>query len=115
MLAALLGGCGLLLLGATSVVVPRVLRRELAPLDALAGQAARIDADTLSARFPTEGLPAELMPISLRLNDLLSRLERQYLASRTPIAELRSVAELALKWPETTRARIATRCRLLCR
>ena len=112
MLAALLSGCGLLLLGATSVVVPRVLRRELAPLDALAGRAARIDADTLSVRFPTEGLPAELLPISQRLNDLLSRLERSFERERqfsgdlahelrTPIAELRSVAELALKWPES--------------
>jgi signal transduction histidine kinase len=114
-LAALLGiagTCGALLLGATLWAVPRVLRRGLAPLDRLGEQAARIDADHLSARFPAAGLPQELEPICGRLNALLARLEgslvreRQFSADlahelRTPLAELRSLAECALKWPES--------------
>lgn len=110
-LALVLAGSGLLLLMVTGLVVPRVLGRELFPLNQLADQAACISADSLASRFPTDGLPGELTPISRRLNDLLKRLqqsferERSFSADlahelRTPIAELRSMAELALKWPE---------------
>jgi methyl-accepting chemotaxis protein len=111
-LALVLAGSSGLVLILTAVIVPLVLRRELAPLDRLAGQAQRITAESLAERFPTDGLPGELAPISARLNDLLQRLqiafshERQFsddLAHefRTPISELRSLAELSLKWPDT--------------
>jgi signal transduction histidine kinase len=110
-LGLVLGGSGLLLLAATALVVPRVLGRELKPLRMLADHAARISAASLSARFPTEGLPGELAPIVVRLNELLARLqdsferERRFSSDaahefRTPVAELRSLAELALKMPE---------------
>jgi len=106
-----LAGCGLLVLALTAGTMPILLRRELAPLDHLAEQTQHIDADSLSARFLTAGLPGELAPITTRLNDLLERLqkafdrERQFSADlahelRTPLAELRSLAELALKWPD---------------
>ncbi len=109
--AAALGCAGLLLL-AVGLIVPRVLRRGLAPLDDLAAKAVRIDAHSLTERFSAEGLPAELVPIADRLNELLSRLElsfereRRFSADlahelRTPLAELRSLAECALKWPES--------------
>jgi two-component system, OmpR family, heavy metal sensor histidine kinase CusS len=112
MLAAMLSVGGLFLLGATFIVVPRVLRQELNPIGDLAARAERIHAGTLSVRFPTDGLPAELLPISRGLNDLLARLEASFVRERqfsgdvahelrTPIAELRSLAELALKWPES--------------
>jgi two-component system sensor histidine kinase QseC len=111
-LAFVLLGCGALLLVTTVVVVPRVLRRELAPLDQLADQAGCITADSLATRFPTATVPGELQPISERLNQLLAGLERAFERERrfsadlahelrTPIAELRSLADLALKWPET--------------
>jgi signal transduction histidine kinase len=104
-----------LLLAATALLVPHVLRGALAPLNELADQAARVNADSLTERFPTNSMPAELRPISSRLNDLLGRLqeaferERRFSADlahelRTPIAELRSLAELALKWPEAREA-----------
>jgi two-component system sensor histidine kinase QseC len=77
----------------------------------VADHCASIDATRLSLRLPEEGLPPELKPICTRLNDLLSRLnsaftrERRFTADaahelRTPIAELRSIAEVALKWPD---------------
>jgi len=111
-LAGLAAGCGILLLGATVWVVPRVLRRGLAPLDRLGEQAAGIEASSLAARFPVGDLPEELQPIGLRLNDLLARLQQSFERERrfssdlahelrTPIAELRSLAECAIKWPET--------------
>jgi len=97
--------------GATIAVVRLAVRRGLRPLAHLAERTGAIDARSLQLRFPVEDLPAELRPISHRLNDLLARLEasfareRQFSADaahelRTPIAELRSLAEVALKWPE---------------
>ncbi|HOX58410.1 MAG TPA: HAMP domain-containing sensor histidine kinase [Candidatus Paceibacterota bacterium] len=114
-LQVVLAGGGLLLLAATALVVPRVLRRELGPLQTLAAEAARIDAASLSARFAAEGLPRELAPIAARLNELLARLqdsferERRFSSDvahefRTPVAELRSLAELAIKAPEARAA-----------
>ncbi len=100
----------LLLLGAAAVVVTAV-RRGLAPLAEVARQAETIDAGTLhAARFPVAEMPDELAAITRRLNDLLARLadsferERRFSADvahelRTPIAELRSLAEVALRWP----------------
>jgi signal transduction histidine kinase len=106
------GGCGVLLFAAVWFVVPVVLRRGLAPLDRLGEEVARVDAHSLDARFSVATLPAELRPVGDRLNDLLGRLaasferERRFSADlahelRTPIAELRSLAECALKWPES--------------
>ena len=102
---------GVLLLGASLLIIPRVLRRGLQPLDRLGNQAAQIDASSLAARFPMEDLPAELRPIAGRLNDLLQRIEQSFERERrfsddlahelrTPLAELRSQAECALKWPD---------------
>ncbi|MDD3179041.1 MAG: HAMP domain-containing protein [Opitutaceae bacterium] len=99
------------------VTVPWLLRRELEPLDRLAARAASITADSLDARFPTENMPGELGPIVGRLNDLLGRLqksferERQFSADlahelRTPIAELRSLAEFAVAWPEAREVQV---------
>ncbi len=104
--------CGVVLYGATIWLVTRVLRRGLLPLGQLGEQATHINADSLTTRFPTEDLPAELLPIAARLNELLARLEisfereRRFSADvahelRTPLAELRSMAECALKWPES--------------
>jgi len=114
-LQIVLAGSGLTLLIATILLVPRVLRRELAPLQRLAREAERIDATSLSARFPTADLPGELSPITARLNELLARLEDSFERERrfssdvahefrTPVAELRSLAELAIKLPDTRSA-----------
>lgn len=108
----LTAGCGLVLLGATLWAMPRILRRGLKPLDRLGEDVARIDAGSLAIRFPVADAPAELHVIISRLNGLMARLEesfereRRFSADvahelRTPLAELRALAECALKWPET--------------
>jgi signal transduction histidine kinase len=109
-LFAAVAGCGVLLLGAVLLVVPRVLRRGLAPVNRLGSQAERIHAGSLAERFSVDDLPVELRPIGESLNALLARLEtsfdreRRFSADlahelRTPIAELRNLAECSLKWP----------------
>jgi two-component system sensor histidine kinase QseC len=101
---------GAVVLAATALLVTTAVRRGLAPLDAVGQQAATIDGASLQTRFATDALPAELRPIADRLNDLLARLddafqrERRVTADiahelRTPIAELRALAEVGLKWP----------------
>lgn len=102
---------GLLTIIITIPMVNISLRRGHAPLEELAQQAETIKADSLKARFPVDSLPEELRPIAGRLNDLLQRLEssfereRRFSADiahelRTPLAELRTLAEVELKWPD---------------
>jgi len=104
-----------LLCAGTLAVVPLVVRRSLRALERVSAHAARIDATSLSEPFPLDGVPDELTPICVRLNGLLRRLEdafrreRRFSADvahelRTPIAELRALAEVAIKWPGDTRA-----------
>jgi two-component system sensor histidine kinase QseC len=115
LLGSVLAGVGVLLASAIALAIAYGLRRELAPLDALAEQAGRIDATSLAIRFPVDALPGELRPIADRLNALLGRLEqsfereREFSANvahelRTPLAELRTAAELALAWPDARQA-----------
>jgi two-component system sensor histidine kinase QseC len=110
MLRALLIGAGLISVGGILVIVNRAVIRGLLPLAEVGERSARIDASTLDARFPIEQMPAELRPICERLNDLLARLEKAFERERrfssdvahelrTPLAELRSLAEVALRWP----------------
>lgn len=101
--------------GALAMLVALVrwsVRGGLAPLSRLGESVATIDAASLSTRFPAEALPAELRPIATRLNGLLSRLEsafareRRFTATaahelRTPLAELRVLAEVNLTTPAT--------------
>jgi two-component system sensor histidine kinase QseC len=88
------------------------VRAGLAPLDQLGERVAAVDAASLATRFPVEPLPAELQPIAGRLNELLARLEsafareRRFTATaahelRTPLAELRALAEVNLTTPAT--------------
>ncbi|MDB6127152.1 MAG: hypothetical protein JWM35_1048, partial [Verrucomicrobia bacterium] len=111
-LELLTAACGVALLGATLWVMPRVLRKGLLPLNRLGEDVSKIDAGSLAIRFAAEDAPAELHEIIHRLNGLMARLEdsfereRRFSADvahelRTPLAELRGLAECALKWPET--------------
>ena len=108
---------GILLLLLVPLIVTKVARRALRPLDRFADQVARIDAQSLISGFAVqEEVPDELQPISAKLNDLLARLhasferERRFSADvahelRTPLAELRAIAEVALRFPPDPSAR----------
>jgi two-component system sensor histidine kinase QseC len=113
----------LAMMSGAAVLAFLIIRGALKPLANLAENVSGIDAGTLDSRFPADRVPSELKPICQRLNELLSRLEsafqreRRFSANvahelRTPVAELRSLAEVAVKWPtgdaETQRAFIDT-------
>ncbi len=113
-LSSLLGGLalvGLMAAGGSVLLVTTSLNRGLKPLRELGSQSETIDASSLSARFEATGAPPELQPIYARLNALLERLEasfereRRFSANlahemRTPLAELKVICEVALKWPQ---------------
>jgi two-component system sensor histidine kinase QseC len=110
MLRTLLIAVGALTLGLTAFVLAAVVRRGLKPVDALAAQIASVRPDDLSARIEPAGVPAELLPVVERLNDLLARLEqafhreRRFSADvahelRTPLAGIRTLLEVSLAQP----------------
>jgi two-component system sensor histidine kinase QseC len=100
----------LALAAATAWLTPWLIVRNLRPLDVIADQARAIGPGALGHRFTLQGMPDELVPICTRLNDSLEKLqaafdrERRFSADvahelRTPIAELRLLSELAVKFP----------------
>ncbi len=102
---------GFILAIGTNILLRIGVRAGLQPLSQLASEAAEIDAARLAARFPHEEMPLELRPITEQLNALLDRLEDAFRREkrltgdmahelRTPIAELRTVTEVALRWPD---------------
>jgi len=83
----------------------------LRPLDKLTAELKQIRPENLHQRLATEKLPAELVPVAASLNEWLSRLEASFDRERrfsshaahelrTPLAELKSMAELGAMWPE---------------
>jgi signal transduction histidine kinase len=107
MLKWLLGGAAAGTLLLALLVGAVTARLGLRPLDALAARIAAIREDDLSATVPARGLPVEIVPIAVRLNELLGRLneafrrERTLTADvahelRTPLAGMRSTLEVAL-------------------
>lgn len=102
----LLFGC-LLPIG-TAWVVHRSVRRGLLPVNRIASDLAGIGVASLASRVQAESIPDEMRPIAVRLNDLLGRLETAFQRERrlttdvahelrTPIAELRILAEMRLR------------------
>ncbi len=101
---------GVLLVLATVVTLRRSVRAGLAPVEVLASEVTAIDPVTLASRVNIGNQPAELRPIASRINELLSRLEevfgreKRFTANaahelRTPIAEIRAIAEVAAESP----------------
>jgi len=100
----------LALLAGIFVLVRLSMKVSLAPLEDLGARLTVWQVESLGEELDLAGAPAELAPVIFRLNDLLKRLqesfgrERMFSANlahelRTPLAELRSMVEVALKWP----------------
>lgn len=104
-------GVAALLASALSLLVHVSVRRGLQPLDEIGRQVETLDAERLDHRVRMEPGTLELAPVVDRLNALLARLqvsferERRFSSDiahelRTPIAELRSLAQVGARWPE---------------
>ncbi len=101
----------IILSGAIVTIVPTIIASGLSPLNDLSHYTSSIDEHRLSSRYPTDNLPDELKPIVIRLNELLQRIENAFAREKrltsdiahelkTPIAELKSLCEVAMRWPD---------------
>ena len=92
------------------LAVRQAVRHGLKPLSRMANAIANVDASTLASRLPSESVPEELQPVVARLNSLFARLEKAFQREkrltadvahelRTPLAELRMLAEMRLLSP----------------
>ncbi|MCK4565026.1 MAG: HAMP domain-containing histidine kinase, partial [Verrucomicrobia bacterium] len=108
-------GATLLLLLALALGLNHLVGRGLRPLGIFADQVVSVDEGTLDTRFSLPSLPVELQPIARQLDRLLERIAAGFQRERsltsamahelyTPIAELRSSTEVALKWPDDPEA-----------
>lgn len=99
------------LMGLVTLLVHYSLRRGLLPLRRIAHDVGQLDARKLRTRLELPTDSEELLPIVNQLNLLLKRLEEAFQREqrfsgnvahelRTPIAELRAMAEIGEKWPE---------------
>ena len=108
LLASAGAGTVLLVLAIAALVVHQGLR----PLGSLAAGIAEIRENDLSARLPADRMPAEMVPVVERLNELLGRLEEAFQRERTltadvahelrtPLAGIWSTVEVALSRSRT--------------
>ena len=114
---SLVGGA---LIAATIVLVWGGVRVGLAPLDRLSARMSTIDAAHMDQRVDSEEAPTELKPVYEELNRLLARVEHALARERrftdaaahelrTPLAELRTTAEVASRWGDAEHTAAALR------
>ena len=110
-----MGSTSVFLTFVVSALVPWLVGKNLRWLDDIASRASQINVDSLNDRFPAASMPSELQPICNHLNDTLERLqaaferERRFSSDvahelRTPIAELRLLSEVAIKFPNDSKS-----------
>ncbi|MCA8978160.1 MAG: HAMP domain-containing histidine kinase [Planctomycetes bacterium] len=102
---------GLGLAAGLAFVVGHLVGRGLRPLHRLSQEVGALDPRAGPGALPLNGLPTELFPIAHRIDDLLARMhaalerERRVTANiahelRTPVSELQSLTEVAIRWPK---------------
>ena len=98
-------GVGLILITGSWFIIRKAIKAGLLPLDNIAQKTAEINSNDLNQRFAEEKSPEELLPVIIKLNEMLERLEKSFSREkrftanvahelRTPIAELRALAEV---------------------
>ena len=104
-------GLGVGLMLALAGLMQLALRVGLRSLDRLTGQVRALDVTSLDARVDVKGPPQEIAVVVEQVNALLARLEAGFKRERrlssdiahelkTPIAELRNLSEVGVRWPE---------------
>jgi signal transduction histidine kinase len=109
MYVAITGAGGLaILIGA--FLVWRALTAGFRPIDSIASKVSALGPESLGSRIEEPRTPRELAPVVKQINALLERLddsfqrERRFTGNvahelRTPIAELRALATVGMRWP----------------
>jgi signal transduction histidine kinase len=120
-LGSAITGFGVLLLGTTAILVWIGVRAGLRPLDRYVESIESLDPATLEWPAPPPGTPDELRPAYEALAEAVERVsdamerERRFTDAaahelRTPVSELRTLLDVANRWPEPERiARSLTR------
>lgn len=107
-----------LLLGLV-VLIGWSLRAELGRVRSLADSLNSVDASSLGRPLGQVSLPSELQPVVVRIDQLLQRLhasfarEREFSTQlahelRTPLAEMRTSIDVALRWPDSREVLVET-------
>ncbi|GAA5124326.1 sensor histidine kinase N-terminal domain-containing protein [Luteolibacter yonseiensis] len=110
-LGSVIAGVSALVLVLTVPLLWMVLARGLRPLESLGRQVREIPVTRLERRLDLAGQPEELVPLGESLNEWLGRMESSFERERrfsshaahelrTPLAELRMMAELGATWPD---------------
>lgn len=100
-----------LLVALAAVVISRVVKRALAPVDAMRAEVDRIEANDLSGRVKASTSDDEIANLGLTLNRMLDRLEeassqQQLFAAaashelRSPLSTIRTELEVGLAYPD---------------
>lgn len=104
-------GITLIVLLAVVVSVPRLTRAGLRPLIKIKDEIGNITPQTMDHRLTDQGQPAEIEPIAKQFNLVLDEIEKAFIRERqfssdvahelrTPVSEIRSLAEVGFRWPD---------------
>lgn len=104
-------GSLLLILYVMGIIISYSVKSGLSPLDEMQEKIAGLDVKSLDQRIELKNPPEEVEQLVLHFNHLLEKLdssfkrEQQFSSDvahdlRTPIAEIRNLTELSIKWPD---------------
>lgn len=101
----------LVVLLAVMISVSRAIRLGLKPLIQIKNEISQVSPNAIDRRITATGQPAELEPIAIQFNRVLAEIENAFIRERefssdvahelrTPVAEIKSLAEVGLRWPD---------------
>jgi two-component system sensor histidine kinase QseC len=104
-------GTTLVTLFAIVISVPYLTRTGLRPLLRMKDEIGQITPSSMDKRISAEGQPAEIEPIANQFNLVLNEIEKAFIRERqfssdvahelrTPVSEIRSLAEVGSRWPD---------------
>ena len=110
-LHTLITAIGLIVVIAIMLGVTRAIKTGLRPLIQIKNEISQISSQSIDRRLNTENQPIELEPIATQFNLVLSEVEKALIRERqfssdvahelrTPVSEIRSLAEVGLRWPD---------------
>ncbi|MCG6888285.1 MAG: hypothetical protein LJE92_01745 [Gammaproteobacteria bacterium] len=104
-------GISLVVLVAVMLSVSRAIKLGLAPLNQIKTEISQISPNAIDRRISSRNQPIELEPIATQFNRVLAEIENAFIRERefssdvahelrTPVAEIKSLAEVGLRWPD---------------